>query len=402
MDDASGHSSVPVPADRGNPALVEAIRAAIDAAGGRLPFARFMELALYHPEHGYYLTPSRRPGRGGDFLTAPETHPFFGLTLARQIAECWERLGRPESFTVREYGAGVGGLAYDVIVGLATEAPKARAALRYRLVEPNQHRLAQALAAMEAVGLGDVVAGESAESGQPLPPIVGVVLANEVADAFPVHRLVMRAGQPRELYVVWRGEWFGEVEGDVSGRGVTAAWDGVLAAGVLLADGEVVEVSPAATDWFAEAGRGLERGYAIVLDYGYPAPRLYHGHRLRGTLRGYAEHTVTDNPYLRIGEQDLTAHVDFTALERAGSRVELRTAGLTTQGAFLSGLGLGDFLLQMQADPATGPADYYAAQAATLRLIDPGGLGRFSVLIMARDAPIEPPLRGLTVTPPPF
>ncbi len=402
MTDASSSPPRITPADLGNPALIEAIHAAINAAGGRLPFARFMELALYHPEHGYYLTPARRPGRSGDFLTAPETHPFFGLTLARQVAECWERLGRPRPFTVREYGAGVGGLAYDLIAGLTTEAPDARAALRYRLVEANRHRLHEAMAAMQEVGLGGVVAEETAEPGQPLPPIEGVVLANEVADAFPVHRLVVRSGRPREIYVVRHGEGFDEEEGEASSPRVTEAWEHLMAAGVTLAEGDVVEVSPAAADWFAGVGQGIGRGYVIVLDYGYPATILYQGHRLQGTLRGYAGHTVTDDPYIRIGTQDLTAHVDFSALERAGRSIGLETAGLTTQGAFLAALGLGDFLVRLQTDPAMSPADYYAAQAATLRLIDPGGLGRFGVLVMARDAPVEPPLRGLTLEPPPF
>ena len=119
------------------------IRAEIDTAGGRIPFARFMELALYHPVWGYYLSPLRRPGRPGDFLTAPETHPFFGIALARRIAECWERLEHPDPFVVREYGSGIGALAWDVITGLSEEAPECRAVLQYRLVETNPHRLAQ-------------------------------------------------------------------------------------------------------------------------------------------------------------------------------------------------------------------------------------------------------------------
>ena len=104
---------------RGNPDLVAVIRAEIDAAGGRIPFARFMELALYHPLWGYYLSPQRRPGRPGDFLTAPETHPFFGITLARQIAECWERLDRPDPLSSASTASGIGGLAWDVIAGLS-------------------------------------------------------------------------------------------------------------------------------------------------------------------------------------------------------------------------------------------------------------------------------------------
>src|SRR5215211_3278695 len=132
--------------DTGNPDLVSFIRNEIDAVGGRIPFARFMELALYHPEWGYYQSPKRRPGRSGDFLTAPETHPFFGIALARQIAECWQRLDRPNIFVVREYGSGIGALAWDVIAGLSREAPECRAALQYRLVESNPYRLVQSLA----------------------------------------------------------------------------------------------------------------------------------------------------------------------------------------------------------------------------------------------------------------
>jgi SAM-dependent MidA family methyltransferase len=386
-----------------NPELVAIIREEIVRAGGQITIARFMELALYHPDHGYYLAPDRRPGRGGDFLTSPEASPYFGITLARQIAECWERLGRPRPFSVREYGAGVGGLAYDVIAGLHDAAPALLDGLDYRLVEPNRHRVAQAMAAMAEVGFaGIVTAEEPPTSGADLPPITGVILANEVADAFPVHRLVARDGGFREHYVIWAanvGEsgWFAVAEGDPSSPELVERWDALRAAGVTPAEGNLLEVSPAASAWFAGVGRGLARGYVIVIDYGYPATELYSGHRLGGLLRGYAEHTVTDDPFARIGNQDLTAHVDFTALEAAGIAAGLVPAGLTTQGAFLSSLGLGDVLLGLQADPATGPAEYYAAQAAVMRLIEPGGLGRFRVLLMARDAPIDPPLKGLSI-----
>ncbi len=386
-----------------NPALVAILREEIDRAGGWITVARFMELALYHPEHGYYLAPDRRPGRGGDFLTSPEASPFFGITLARQIAECWERLDRPRPFTVREYGAGIGGLAYDVIAGLHDAAPALLDGLSYRLVEPNRHRVAQALAAMAEVGFGEIVtAEEPPEPGTDLPPITGVVLANEVADAFPVHRLVARGDGFREQYVTWSAQdgepaWFGFAEGEPSSPQLVARWNALRSAGVAPAEGDVLEVSPEAASWFAGAGRGLDRGYAIVIDYGYPAAELYSAHRLAGLLRGYAEHTVTDDPFVRIGNQDLTAHVDFTALETAGASAGLIPAGLTTQGAFLSSLGLGDVLLRLQADPATTPAEYYAAQAAVMRLIEPGGLGRFRVLLMARNAPVDPPLKGLSI-----
>ena len=400
-----------VDGDLGNPALIEAIRAELAAAGGRMTFARFMELALYHPEHGYYLAPERRPGRGGDFLTAPETHPFFGMALARQVAECWERLGRPDPFTVREYGAGVGGLAYDLIAGLSEEAPAAAAALRYRLVEPNRHRRTQALAAMAEVGLDRVVAAEEIPPDRDPEPIVGVALANEVADALPVHRLVWRdggmaGGGLRERWVVWRdgaGGGFGEEEGELSAEARAGDPAGMLrAAGIALADGDAIDFGPAAAAWFAGVGRGLARGYAIAIDYGYETRQLYRDHRLAGTVRAYRRHTVTDDPFRHVGRQDLTAHVDFSALRRAGEAAGLTFAGFTTQGAFLASLGLGDLLVRLQADPTTTAQEYLATQAAVLRLIDPGGMGRFGVLIMAKDAPVEPPLRGFSERGPGF
>jgi SAM-dependent MidA family methyltransferase len=387
------------PAAASNPTLVNVIRDEIAAGGGRITFARFMELALYHPAHGYYLAAERRPGRGGDFLTAPEATPYFGITLARQIAEFWERLGRPEPFEIREYGAGIGGLAYDVIAGLSTEAPNAAKALRYRLVEINQHLLAQTLAAFDEAGLAHLVVPEA--PGDDPEPITGVALANEVADALPVHRLVMRDGELRERFVVWRDDRFGEEEGEPSDAAARAG-AAVLTEGVILGEGDALDVSPAASAWFAGVGRGLARGYALVIDYGYAAGELYSRHRLAGTVRGYHAHTVTDDPFVRVGEQDLTAHVDFTALQRAGEAAGMRLAGFTTQGAFLASLGLGEFLLELQKDPTTALPDYLRAQSAILRLIDPGGLGRFGVLMMAKDAPIDPPPRGLTEKPPRF
>ncbi len=390
------------PPDAGNPALIAAIRAEMHGNGGRLTFADFMNLALYHPVHGYYLAPERRPGREGDFLTAPETHPFFGMTLARQIAECWERLGRPNPFTVREDGAGVGGLAYDIIAGLSVEAPELLATLRYRLVEANPYRREDAQAAMAEVGLDHLVAVEPPPSSDP-DQIVGVALANEVADAFPVHRLVWRHGVLRERFVVWNDAGFGDQEADLSPEAeATDPMTTLVDAGVILHEGDAIEISPAAASWFGGVGRGLGRGYAIVVDYGYPAAQLYRDHRLTGTLRAHSRHTVTDDPFRHVGQEDLTAHVDFSALQRAGEQAGLTFAGLTTQGGLLASLGLGDLLVRMQGDPTTTAADYLATQAAVLRLIDPGGMGRFGVLIMARDAPVVPPLRGLVERGPAF
>jgi SAM-dependent MidA family methyltransferase len=359
------------------------------AASGPITFARYMELALYHSEFGYYRSVRRRPGRSGDFITSPELHPFFGLTIGRHLAWWWDRLGRPKPVTVVEYGSGIGGLAYDTIAGMIDTEPDLRDVLRYRLNEVNSHRLAEALAAMDESGLGDIVAADDGA------PVTGVVLANEVADAFPVHRLHWTGIGFEEIRVNWReNEGFVDVPGPLSPE--MSAWDpeATLAREGLalesLPDGARLEVSPGAAAWMAEVADRIERGYVLLIDYGYPAAELYADHRLAGLLRVYDQHTVSDNPYGAPGEQDITAHVDFSALIAAGKSRGLDLVGLTTQADFLADAGLGDFLVSLQQEPDVAVEEYYRAQAAVFRLIDPGGLGRFRVLGMARGVALTP------------
>ncbi|MGB3329849.1 MAG: SAM-dependent methyltransferase [Thermomicrobiales bacterium] len=379
-----------------NPVLVARLHEEI-ATSGPITMARFMERALYEPTVGYYRAPARRPGREGDFLTAPETHPFFGFTIARQIAECWERLGQPDPFTIREYGPGMGTLAYDILAALATHHPEIAATTQYRLCDVNSYRLREALAAMAEVGLGEVVRAESPDEA-PTSPIVGVVLANEVADALPCHQMIVRGGTLRERFVDWDAAsgWFTLVEGPLSSE--LAAFDPAShleAAGVAvgaLPDGSVLECCPAAAEWTRDVAHGIERGYALVIDYGYPAPELYAGHRLGGLLRGYRDHTVNNEPLTSVGEQDLTAHVDFSLLMNAARDAGMTVAGLTTQADALAALGLGDLLVALQQEEGVTLDEYYQAQAAVLRLIDPGGMGRFRLLGLAKGAPTSPPL----------
>ncbi len=386
--------------NKGNPALIRIIEQEIDAQGGSISYSRFMELALYHPRYGYYMSPDRRPGRGGDFITSPEASPLFGHALARQMVEFWERLGRPAEWTIREYGAGIGGLAYDILAGLDLESPVAFDALTYRLAELNPAMREEAMESMQEAGLAKKVFAEA--PGEDLPAIEGVVLANEVADAFPAMRILRDAAGWHEAHVAIGADGFEWVD-----RPLSAVGDAVLrelaAEDVDLPEGAVVDAIPAASDWFAEVVSKLHRGYAMVVDYGYPARELYCDHRLGGTIRGYQGHTVTDDPLIRVGEQDLTAHVDFTALQRAGERQGMHLEGFTTQGAMLSSLDLGRALTDLQADPETTMQEYLATQAVILRLIDPGGLGRFGVLVMRKgfDAALTP-LRMFRDAPPSF
>ncbi len=364
--------------------LVEVIRAEIERDGA-ITFARFMDLALAHPDYGYYLSQDARAGFAGDFLTGPETHRIFGQTLARQIAECWDRLGQPASFVVREEGAGSGTLARDILDGLREERPDVLAAIRYELSDVNAVRLHTGVERLAGAGYDQRVSTATDE------PFSGVLLANELLDAFAVHRLVIRNGEPHEVFVAWRDGWFADEERPLSSESLAAPL-----AGLDLIEGQRLEVSPVAWEWAKRIGRTLERGYAILIDYGYPAERLYSpSERPEGTLRTYSRHLVGDDPYRRIGLQDLTAHVDFSAISRAAKAGGCTVLGLTSQAYFFAGLGIEELLLRLQTTGADLP-DYLNARQTIMHLLDPRALGRFHVLVLGKDVPTEPTLRGLS------
>jgi SAM-dependent MidA family methyltransferase len=356
---------------------------------GPITFARFMDLALYDPDGGYYRAEDSRPGRDGDFLTAPEAHPIFGAALVRAVADAWVRLGRPETFVLREFGAGTGTLALAIVDGLAREQPDLAARLRYDPIEVEPRRIAAIESRLEAAGHREILV-MPATSGA---PVAGFVLANEVLDALPVHRVVVRDGALREILVGSHHDAFVDVEAEPTTPDLAKR---LAVESVDLAEGQRAEICLALGPWLADAAAGLERGVLLLIDYGYPAAQLYDPLRRRdGTLRAYLRHRVHDDPYVHVGRQDLTAHVDVSAVERAAVAAGLDHLGTTTQAEFLVGLGTEDLLQAIQADPATTLEDYLAVRSALMRLLDPGAMGRFRVMAFARDWPAGPPLAGL-------
>ncbi len=359
------------------------------ARDGPMTFARFMDLALYDAEGGYYRAGTARPGRDGDFLTAPEAHPIFGAALARAVADAWDRLGRPEPFVLREYGAGTGTLALAVLDVLAAEHADLVGRLRYDPIEVEPRRIAAIVSRLAAAGHRDVLVAREASGS----PRVGFVIANEVLDALPVYRVVVREGSLREVLVGSRGGTFVDVEGDPTTPGLAAR---LADEAVQLAEGQRAEICLALGPWLTAVAAGLERGVLLLIDYGYPAAELYDPVRRRdGTLRAYLRHRVHDHPYIHVGRQDLTAHVDVSAVERAAVAAGLDHLGTTTQAEFLVGLGTEDLLRAIQADPATTLEAYIAVRSALMRLLDPGAMGRFRVMAFARGWPAGPPLAGL-------
>jgi SAM-dependent MidA family methyltransferase len=378
----------PPPEPPSDPELLAAIRAEIER-DGPLTFARFMTIALYDPERGYYRGPVPRPGRGGDFLTAPEASPIFGRTLAGFVRDVHERLGRPATLTIREHGAGTGALAAPLVGELLGAAGGPRA-VRYLVaeVEPARVEAVAARLAMDRVDLERVTVED--DRGD---PIEGIVIANEVLDALPTHRVVAREGVLREVLVALDREGhLVDVEADPTSPALA---DRLAADGVTLADGQHGEVCLALDDWVRDAADALERGVLLVIDYGHPAAELYDPRRrAAGTLATYAGHTVGDDPYRAIGRQDLTAHVDLTAFERAATAAGLEPLGSAAQTDFLARLGIGDHLVAEQNRPGATLPGYLETRSALIRMIDPGAMGRFRVVAFGRGVPPEPALAG--------
>lgn len=365
-------------------ALLRRIREEIRGRGP-MPFARFMELALYGTEGGYYRGTQARPGRAGDFITAPELHPIFGWTLATGIEEVWRAMGEPVPFVLRELGAGTGTLGMAVLIGLDRDQSPLLDAIRYAPVDIEERRLATLESRFAHSGWDGVLSAPDATE-----PIVGVVLGNEVLDALPVHRVRRRGDRLRELAVdLGPGDDLVEIEIEPS----TAALAGRLAAeGVDLVDGQTAEICLALDDWVAAAAASIERGVLLLFDYGAPAAELYDPVRRRdGTLRAYVRHQVHDDPYRHVGRQDLTAHVDVTAVERAAHAAGLTTIGITTQAEALMGLGIEARLQAIQTDPATTIEDYTLVRSALMRLLDPAAMGRFRVMAFGRGWPVPDP-----------
>jgi len=367
------------------PALAARIRDEI-VRDGPMPFVRFMELALYDPDGGYYRGSAARPGRAGDFLTAPELHPIFGQTLATAVDDIRIALGDPRPFTIREYGAGTGALARPLLAELRARAPDAD--LRYQPIEVDRRRLDDLATTLADAGLTDLLEPASTD------PIDGIVLANEVLDALPVHRVRARGASLRELAVTTDAHGaFTEIEIEPSTPALAARLD---AEGIRLVDGQTAEICLDLDDWIATAAAGLRRGVLLLIDYGAPAAELYDPRRRPdGTLMSYLRHRVGADPYGHVGRQDLTAHVDLTAVERAAHTAGLTTLGITTQAEALMGLGIEERLRAVQADPGTTAEAYLLLRAALMRLLDPSAMGRFRVMTFGRDWPQEGSPLGL-------
>ncbi len=362
--------------------LAERIR-----TGGPISFAEFMRECLYHPAHGYYSRASAR--RFGDYYTSVDVHPIFGRLVARQFAEMWELLGSPRPFVVAESGAGVGRLAGHILDFSARALPEFYAALEYVAVERSGARRAE-----HAARLADHAAAGRVSSAGEIPRAIpaGCIFSNELLDALPAHRVILENGALREIYVGFESARFTELPLDPSMPALERYFH---EQGITLEEGQQAEVCFEACDWIESAGRALERGFVLTIDYGHEARALYDEHHNRGTLLAYRDHTVSENLLDTPGEQDLTSHVNFTALDLWGRRAGLLRTGLATQSQFLVALGRGNEFADLY-EPGQTEVEKLRARLLLKNLIHPEGLGeKFQVLVQHKGI-VAPRLTGLS------
>ena len=367
------------------------IRAFIAERGGVIGFDAFMRLALYAPGLGYYSAGATKLGGGGDFVTAPEMSSLFSRCLARQVADILRNTGGD----VLEVGAGSGRMAADILTELAAlDCLPAR----YLILEVSAD-----LAARQRERLSGLPPG-IAERVQwlerwPEPPIRGAVLANEVLDAMPVERFVLRSQDGgiavHALGVAVDGDGFAWRETSPTPELMHAVADIVEALPAPLPEGYVSEVCLSFQPWIASLAAHLEEGVALLIDYGLPRAQLYHPERVTGTLRCHFRHRAHDNPFINVGLQDITAWVDFTRVAESADSAGLEVHGFATQGAFLIGAGIESLLTtgMMAAGDDTKAQTRLAGEAR--RLLLPGEMGEvFKVIALARG--YESPLAGFS------
>lgn len=357
------------------------------AANGPTTFADYMETALYHPQFGYYTKPATPPRR--DYFTNVDVSPLFGRLLARQLEEMWRKLGRPKPFTLLEAGAGSGALARSVLDFTAEQFHSFYDSLHYIAVERSEtRRLAQRRLILSHASRGKF------ESAADLPAQIenGVIFSNEFFDALSVHRVIGSETGLRELHVGHGANGFFEQSGPLSNPALAIYFE---RHGIALLPDQQAEVNLKACSWIREAGKRLARGFVLTIDYGFEAPELFSDRHMRGTLLAYERHRATERYFRAPGEQDLTSHVDFTAIDRAGQRGGLIRTGYTTQSNFLLAIASESRLADLEGS-GLSEIEQTKARNAFKMLIHPEGMGETFKVLIQHKAVNAPVLTGLT------
>jgi SAM-dependent MidA family methyltransferase len=335
---------------------------------GPISFHDFMEMALYYPELGYYSSSHEKIGKSGDFYTSSSVTPVFGAMIGKQLEEMWRILGE-NPFTIIEYGAGTGVLCRDILVYLKNNI-RLYEQLSYCIIEKGSAmRKKQQMYLPEKVRWYDEI-GEIGE-------IHGCILSNELVDNFSVHQVVMEDSL-MEVYVDYKDDFI-----EVLKPASASLIDYLTELRVNLPKGFRAEINLEATKWIQQIAAAIKSGYALTIDYGYSSSELYRSSHSRGTILCYRDHQINEDPYQHIGSQDITAHVNFSALCHWGFKNNLICCGLTNQAQFLLALGFRDYLIKT-AEQGKGvlEAAKQAAFVTSTLLVDMGN--KFKVLIQQK------------------
>lgn len=341
---------------------------------GPIPFSRFMELCLYHPQKGYYRKNFLPIGKSGDFYTSPCVHKLFGHILAKQIKELIELISDDE-ISIIEAGAGRGHLARDIGEYFKLYEKALQKKINLIIIEPHipfrdiQYKeLKDFYNKVEFAGLPDN-----------LPVLSGVFYSNELFDAFPVEVLVKEHGELKQIYIDCDGKVFFEKKDAVTDE-VSAF---LKEYSIEIPDNFRTEIAPSITGFYRKALNKIKTGASLTIDYGYSQKEYLSERRNRGTLMGYYRHTAVDDPYIRAGEQDLTAHVNFSILKSLGEAEGFFTAGYTEQEYFLMGAGFIEEAERLKANLSAAEYENEIKKAKTL--VMPGGMGSiFKVLLQEK------------------
>lgn len=365
--------------------LKETIRQEMNATNGVLTFARFMELALYAPGLGYYAAGSRKFGEEGDFVTAPEISPLFSRCLARQCQSVLQHIGHGD---ILEFGAGTGTMASDVLLELEQLGCLPG---NYFILElsPDLRQRQQETLRRKVPQLFDRIQWLDA---MPISGFRGVILANEVVDAMPVHLVRFEEEGIREAFVREDKQGFTWQDGSLSTPALQQRIDHLqqtLEEGTFCA-GYTTEINLAQHGWISSISNMLEQGVALIIDYGFPEHEYYHNERTMGTLMCHYRHHAHPDPLILAGLQDITSHVDFTSLAQSAVDSGLDVMGYTSQAHFLLGNGLADMIGE------TNPEDirpYMEITQQVKKLTLPSEMGElFKVIALGRE--IDIPLSG--------
>jgi SAM-dependent MidA family methyltransferase len=365
-------------------AIHKAIGEQIVKEGGLVDFERFMSLALYAPGLGYYVNGAQKFGVGGDFITAPELSPLFGYSLANQIAEIFAAIQDPN---VLEFGAGSGALAVSVLEQLEQLDCLP---VRYQILELSAE-LQQRQRDTIQQALPHLI--ERVEWLSHMPPSGwrGVVLANEVLDAMPVQRIRKSANQWQMQWVSYTDDAYQTTWKDTTDDLLLKQLDALEARLGQFEEGYESEVNRHVDGWISALSQMIEQGAVILVDYGYPEAAFYHPERSAGTLICHHQHKAYNDPLQRVGSQDITANVDFSAVAEAGVNHGFDLAGFTTQSFFLMNSGIGELLNE---DPMS---DHYIHQAQAMKQLTlPTEMGeRFKVIAFSKGLDLA--MRGFSV-----